>query len=314
MKKLLGAVAMVALVGCGVDKADPFRDGVPRAEAVKIKTPGAGSALTAEGTRRDGLEGETAMFYSFTRGVTVMVNGGAGMVLNLVEQIVKHPATSVSQNQAVWGPHTDALSPNTWRLTVTRNAPNDHSYVFEGKGKTEPDSAFRVILSGSHVSAGPLLGNGTFLIDWDKAAQLPEHGREVGTAQFVYSRLTAGAETKVDAIFSNVRDDESGQLVDAQYGYVEQPGNGGSLDFTLNKNVAPGAAIEATTIRSRWQQSGAGRSDVRVTGGDLPAPATASECWDSGFLSRYFVLSFDPTKSYGAETVCAFATAEYSRL
>jgi hypothetical protein len=55
-----------------------------------------------------------------------------------------------------------------------------------------------------------------------------------------------------------------------------------------------------------------------LTGGDLatvPAPATASECWDSNFLSVYMTNSYgDATKLWGAETMCAFTPAMYSAL
>ncbi|MBL9038873.1 MAG: hypothetical protein JNG84_10185 [Archangium sp.] len=271
------------------------------------------SPLTGTSTRRDGLDGDPAFFYGITRGVTVVVNTSVAAVLSLVSTIVSYPATSITGNVAVWGPHTDALSPNTWKLTVTQSAPNQHSYVLEGKGKTEADSAYRVILSGSHVSTGVKLGSGSFLIDWDKAQQLPEHDTAVGTATVTYSRTSTSDTTTVGVQFTKVRDGETGQLVDATYAYEEVPNNGGSFDFSQNKNLVPGAAIEVLTVRSRWLQSGAGRSDVKVVGGDVAGgEATANECWDSSFLSRFFTLSFDATKNYGQSSACVFSTAEYA--
>ena len=120
------------------------------------------------------------------------------------------------------------------------------------------------------------MGSGQFLLDWDKAATLPEHGKEVGTAIVTYSRLSATDDTTIDASFNNVKDEDSGQLVDAEYRYMERVGDGGTFDFQLNKNFVAGAAIEALTVRSRWQQTGTGRSDVKAQGGDLAAPATVS--------------------------------------
>ena len=94
---------------------------------------------------------------------------------------------------------------------------------------------------------------------------------------------------------------------------------GGTFDFKLTKDfITTTAALETMSIRSRWQESGAGRSDVMLTGGDLatvPAPATASECWDSNFLSVYMTNSYgDATKLWGAESMCAFTPAMYSAL
>jgi hypothetical protein len=39
---------------------------------------------------------------------------------------------------------------------------------------------------------------------------------------------------------------------------------------------------------------------------------TLNECWDSGFASRYQHTSFAPSLDYGAESVCAFTTAQYA--
>lgn len=316
MRTILTAavVAMVAM-GCGVDKAESFRNGVPKASTVKMTLPGQErQPLTSTGTREDGLEGDTSAFYGFTRGVTVFVNGGVGSVLNLVERITQYPATSVNGTTAVWGPHTDPLSPNTWKLTVTANATNDFSYVLQGKGKTEADSAYRVILSGSHLSTGQITGSGSFLLDFDQASQLPEHDSAVGTAQVTYSRISLTDPVQIDAAFDNVRDGDTGQLVDALYRFRQQPGQGGSLEFQLNKNFATGPAIEVLTVRSRWTEQGAGRADVRATGGDLTGTATVNECWDTNFASRFIDISWAPSQNYGQASVCAFATAEYASL
>ena len=48
--------------------------------------------------------------------------------------------------------------------------------------------------------------------------------------------------------------------------------------------------MEDFTIHSRWQETGAGRTDYQLTGGDVArrgiAPVTVSECWDIAFLSH----------------------------
>jgi hypothetical protein len=248
--------------------------------------------------------------------VTVIVNGGAVAVLNLVEEITEHPPTAVEENRAIWGPHTNALSPNTWRFTVTRTAPNEYSYVLEGKAKTAGDGDYRVVLSGAHVHTGTKLGSGSFLVDWDAAQTLPEHDHNVGRAHYTYARPSAGATISIDADFQGVRDGDTGGVTDASYRYRELSGGAGSLEFQTHKNLAThGDALELLTVKSRWQQTGAGRSDARVTGGDLgETAATVSECWDSNFLSRYALASYEGFVGYGSEAACAFSAAEYSTL
>lgn len=318
MRGLLVAALAVVATACGVDQAQGFRDGFPKADEVAMKVPSGGGTqpLSGASTRRDGLDGDPSLFHAVTRGVTVVVNGGAALVLGLVEEITEYPPSSVTQDSATWGPHTNALSPNTWRFTVNRTAPNEYAYVLEGKPKTAVDSEYRVVLSGAHVHTGQKLGTGTFLIDWDVAQTLPEHDANVGRVQYVYARPAVGSTISIDANFDDVRDADSGQLVDAAYRYREYPANGGSLEFQVNKDLVTSTpALEVLTIKSRWLETGAGRSDARVSGGDVPAgSATVSECWDSSFLSRFAEASFDPSAGYGSEAACAFTTAEYSTL
>jgi hypothetical protein len=93
---------------------------------------------------------------------------------------------------------------------------------------------------------------------------------------------------------------------------------GGSFQFTITKDAVPTTpALETMTVRSRWQESGAGRADIKVAGGDLATTeATANECWntgDLGFPSVYQTNSYgDAAKIWGAQTDCVFPTADYA--
>ena len=317
MKNLmLGAMLVVVVSACGVDQGADFRKGIPQAGDVALKLPGkASQPLTSTGTRRDGLEGQTSDFYRFTREVTVFVNTGTAATLTLVEKIVQYPATTTTADSATWGPHTEPLSPNTWKLTVLRTAPDTYSYTLEGKGKTEADSAYRVVLSGNHVNLGSNLGTGSFLIDWDKDRQLPENANNFGTVTVTYARTSATATAQIDADFLQVRHGTTEPLVDAQYRYWATPGQGGAFEFQLAKDfVTTTAALENGKIKSRWLESGAGRADTQVSGGDLASPVTINECWDAGFLSRFQDTSYSPSLDYGTVSLCAFATPEYASL
>ena len=330
MKRILSVATVLLLAACGGNqKGDEFRKGFPKADDVKVNVPSKGQALSGEAQSQNALLGERSSFYGFTRGITVMCNGATAWVLGLVKAISDNPATTVTATTATWGPHTDPLSPNTYKFTVTKNADNDYSYQLEGKGKNEADSAFKVILSGSHKvavdgagTAQENFGNGTFLIDWDKSALLPEHGTEVGTAEFTYSRLSATADTTIDINFHQVMDNETGKKVDATYKYDATPAAGGSFEFQMAKDLDNGAPlknkIENIAVKSRWLQTGAGRSDVTASGGDLVAFGTqhASECWDENFNSLYLTASwFVPQDAWGSASSCtAFPAAVYSTL
>ena len=329
-------VALVTTAGaCAKDDGDDFKDGVPQSQDVALVVPGngaSGSALTADGTTavQGRLLGQQAELYKVTRDVTVVVNAATVSVLTLVKTVTNYPPSSVEQDTAVWGPYTDPLSPNTWRLTVNRIAKGHFHYVLQGKAKTADDTAYVTVLSGDHNLTDPTAhrrlnlpayGSGNFLLDWNAAQTLPEHDDNVGTAAFTYSRQSATSDVTIDVTFTQVKDKDTGMLIDAGYAYTATPNQGGTFDFKLTKDfIVTTPALETMSIRSRWQQTGAGRADVMISGGDVATAqpggqGTASECWDSNFGSVFMTNSYgDANKMWGAESSCAFTPAMYSAL
>jgi hypothetical protein len=310
------------------DEADEFRSGVTRHEDVAMAFPGAAQqgALTAEGGVQGALLGEKSEFYTLTRGITDNVNGATWLVLTLVKTITEYPPSTIDGDTAVWGPHMEPLKPNAWRLTVHRLAPGQFEYRLDAKDKTLGDDAFVTLLAGHHNVAGsglgprrngPGYGSGDFVLDWNAGQTLPEHDDNVGKSSFTYSHVSPAADVIVSVTFEKVKDDEvPGALVDATYDYVATPSDGGNFQFTISKDAIPTTtAIETLSVRSRWQQTGAGRSDVKYQGGDLATPATANECWDASYASVFLTNSYgDPAKMWGAESACVFPTADYAQL
>lgn len=304
------------------DAAVAYRAAVPTREAVTVQVPGAtGAALTVEKAQQP-LVATESEFYRVTRDVSRVVNGGVVAALALVKAVTNYPATSVTADTAVWGPWSEALAKNAWKVTVTRTAPNQYSYKFEGKPKAAPDSAFVTVMSGvhtptldafNHVVEG--FGAGTLHFDWDAASTLPEHDDNVGKADVTYAHPGVGQTTTVSAQFRRVMDREKMRLIDVDYAYTRQPNDGGQLEFTW-QGTTPGMTADDAkmAVESRWLPSGAGRADVKVLVPNATAPATLSDCWDPAFASVFRVASWDAAAGYGAETACAFTPAEYTAL
>ncbi|HEY2904115.1 MAG TPA: hypothetical protein VGL59_26235 [Polyangia bacterium] len=330
---LLAPLALLS--ACAKMDADDFRDGVPTRDAAELKVPGSDTttttgALTATGdiaTTKSALLGERAEFYTFTRTVTAGVNGGTIFILGLVKTITTFPPSSLKGDVAVWGPYTDPLSPNTWRLTVTRVEMDKFQYVLEARGKTEPDSALLTILSGTHTRgvdgkgiAREGFGAGTFTLNWDNAQKLPEHDTNIGVAAFTYARPNLTDPTTIDVNFTGIKDDKTGEIHDAIYQYAATPGAGGDFQYEAMEDFTPdpgntGTMKEKVTVHSRWKEDGAGRSDWKLAGGDLGAvEVTTNECWDSNFASVWKAVSIPLQPTWGAESSCAFSPADYSTL
>ena len=325
-KSLLCAAVM--LVGCGrMEREEQFRAVLPTKEMVEVKAPAdQGQGLEEDGVGAQSTQGGRSDMYTLTRGATVLVNGGTLAVLSLVGRVTQHRPTTVTEDTAVWGPHTEALSPNTWKLTVKRTGERTYSYTVSAKAKEAADSAFVDVISGTHTAAvneadEPMkgFGQGEFTLDWDKAATLPERDANVGRFTVKYSRQDAQSVISVDAAFRQVWDDNKSKRVDLDYRYAATPGQGGQFDFKKVENyLKVSANPETLTIKSRWLQTGAGRSDVKLSGGDVPAGSElkANECWDTAFASRFLWASWaNPQDNYGTEaTDCAFTPAVYSSL
>ena len=320
MKKILGlATAALLATACGPD----FQAGIPSKEMVQVKFP-ENSAQGLQASEVQGaqasnmIQGQRSDAYTLTRAATSLVNGGTVAVLGLLAAITDHQPTTSTANTATWGPYTDSLSPNTWKLTVTHGQGQNYSYVLEGKAKDAPDSAFVAVLSGTHVAASRKVGHGEFLLDWDAAATLPEHDNNIGSAIIAYGNDNAQGAVGVLARFEGVRDQDTGGRVNANYAYLSVPGVGGGFEFGIRKNINPneGSTMENFTIKSRWTEAGAGRSDAQVSGGDLGSgQATYNECWDTSFNSQFLAVSYDTALGYGTEAGgCAIQGAEYANL
>jgi hypothetical protein len=331
---MLGAA--VALVGCGKSDGSDFEGSTPTRDTVALVVPAATSTTATTGAVSSGavtvkqgaLMGQTAKDYVLTSTLAYVVNTATGAVLGLVKAVTNYPASSIEGDTAVWGPYTDPLSANTYRLTVTKQAPHVFGWKLDGKGKTAADTAFVTILSGVHTRAVDAQGNpmegfgsGNFVIDWDAADTLPQHDGNVGQMAFTYSRMSPAATVTNNVTFTHILDNcdpancsTHGQIFDALYAYSATPGSGGDLQYGATENfVTTTAANETLSLHSRWMKTGDGRTDVQVTGGDVGTGVeSSSECWDSNFSSVYNATSYPPSDTnvdWGSESSCAFATA-----
>jgi hypothetical protein len=333
---VLGTFGAGAVSGCNLPDGGDFQGATPTAESVALNVPASGAtaqgALTNDGVKRSALLGEVADSYQVTRALTAVVNGGTGFVLVLVKTIVSFPPTSVDADRnAVWGPHSEPLDRNAWRLTVDRVERHVFDWKLDSKDKTLGDDAFVTILSGRHTRATndrgrPMenYGSGNFTIDWDAAATLPDHNpKEAGQATFTYSRLSPGAVHTINVDFAGVKHEKTGELFDAVYRYTAAPGSGGSMKYGEVRDALPdpgntGTAPETFTLHSRWMETGAGRSDYQSSGPDITAAlmgdGRVSECWDTSFNSQFMSVSYAPASGWGSESSCAFASADFSTV
>jgi hypothetical protein len=302
---LAATTATLSLVSC-VKKDEGPADvdrALPTAEQVSIKLP-----QTAARTIDGQVLGQLANWYVATRDVTRTFNGGSAWVLTLVHTIVQFPATTINDNVSTWGPWSGALDPAEYKLVVTANADGTFAYQLSGRSKTQAGAQFEVVIDGTaDPRPGDLKGNGEFLIDFDagKRVNPVDSGDAKGSVDVHYDL----AQRHLDLTVMST--DAQNQPTAADYSYNETADGGGDMTFDVSGNAGGTSLLETLTLRSRWLNTGAGRADARVAGGDLGTiQITASECWDPSFKRVFYKDSnnFSPTE--GAETSCAFATQD----
>jgi hypothetical protein len=319
-------LALAASSGCTLEKKDDaseFREAVPQSESVALSGPdGGGSRSTASaGPSRRTLAAGSALpyakWYGFTRDMRDGVNQVTAVVLGSVWIIIQTLPSSVTRDSATWGPWHDELDPASYRFRVTRIAPDEYDYVLEGRAKASTDDAdFQAVLGG-HGYGKPhtLHGQGKFSIDLDVAKKLDpyKHPTDSGTVAINHDlphdfsenlgalprTITAAVTPAGEARFtvqSVANVDHTGSIHVDAHADVD--------DSKLTK-------LEDVVINSRWAQTGAGRADIAIAGGDLPASmplVDAVECWGSDFQQSYYKDSVDFAPSVGALSACVYTS------
>ncbi len=233
-----------------------------------------------------------------TRVATVSFNRSVKGIFDLLQDIVKNPATTTSGDTATWGPgNGDALDPHVYRLVVTGKA-SVYDYHFDAKNKGADDSTFITLAEGhSDKSSGTNDGTGTLTLHVDNWAQITGSTCDRGDIDITYD--TTSQPEVLTATFHGFRScqDTATDPYSAQYYYDRSSDGSGNFEFATNGNVngADHPALEDLVIRSRWNADGTGRSDAKISGGDLSADGvdqvTASECWDTSFDLTFAVTA-----------------------
>jgi hypothetical protein len=318
------ALSLGVLSGCTLDKKDDageFREAVPQSQAVALTGPDASSSSStaAEGpTRRTlgtGSSTPYAKWYGFTREMRDGVNAITGAVLGSVWLVVQTTPSAISADSATWGPwDDDQLSPARYRIRVTRVSPDEYDYVFEGQKKTTSSDEYQAVLTG-HGYGKPHAkhGQGTFTIDLDVAKGLDpfKHENDSGKVTVTHELPREFSEN-----FGALPRSITAAVVPAGEAHytVESVANvdhTGTIHVDAHVDIDDSKAtkLEDVVIDSHWAASGAGRADIAIAGGDLPASIPmldAVECWGTDFMQSYYLDSegFEPTA--GDVSACVY--------
>jgi hypothetical protein len=240
------------LAACGTAPApEELLADVPRTDDLAPR--GIGDVAAAGAAQRD-----YAPLYLVVRRTSAQLNGVVAAPLDLVWRIAATPPTLAADGSAVWGPLGDALSPAVYRLVARRTAPDQVSYVVDGRPKDGSDD-FRPIVVGT---AGP--SGGTVAVDFTRARALdPVAGFDQdGGMAATYQRAPDHADVALEL--------RAGGSTAAYVYTVARDGSGG-MDFGATL-----ADMGAVAISARWAADGSGMARARAADG-----GARTDCWDA---------------------------------
>jgi hypothetical protein len=306
MRKLL-AVSLLAASACGGAQnfQDQARDAMPSSSSVRMGNPGESQQQTSTGSTgqtQQNLAGASD-WYNATAAFVFSVNFATGWTLGVVEAVTNLPPTSCSESSCVWGPGSNALDPNVYRLTVsTKDEGKTFHWNLDAQAKSKPASSFVTVISGDATPSGIRhRGSGTFTIDQDAAATLDGRSTDHGTITIEYSNV---GPAHIVARFKNI-DDKSpknvGQRGNAYYDFRELVSGGGDMEIAWH-NLS---TDERADIHSRWLANGSGRADVTVLAST--GNGSLSNCWATAAAG--FTTVFDSSVQVGTETACSISPA-----
>jgi len=315
MMRVWLTAAAVAFGGlaCTIDtsKDDKYREPLPAQGSVALRLPGSGGSASTSSSRTLDLNGGSggatksdAEFYSFSRDITDSVDLHTGIVLGLVWAVAQHPATTVEDKRAVWGPYDgNALDPVSWRLVVTEVGTDEYDYALEGRPRASKSEAdFKAILKGhGYGKAHASHDSGWFQADNEAYRALdPARAKDRGQTKVTYD-LRKFPKT----IDVSLRPGDGTGEADAKVEHLAQGAGVLTLAAKGDLEDAKDGKLEDVKLKSQWNATGAGRADVEIRGGSLPiASVTLTECWSSSFARSYYndSASIEPTS--GDESAC----------
>lgn len=321
------ALSLCAFTGCAKeDEADRFRNALPEQKDITLAVNGtAGSSSAAlTGTRAQSLRLQggqgvpsagKAQFYTFTRQVADAVDRGTVGILGAVAVVLDHPPTTLESKKAVWGPvQGSSLDPVTYRFTVTEVGDDEYDYVLDGRPRdSQAEADFQAILSGHGWGKDhPDRRRGWFTLS-HTAENALEAGRSSDTGTV---KITFDARAWPFTIDAEVRPEAAGgtgaaPATDIRVTHDENGAGQVGIDTDTNVEGTATSALEATTVTSKWDTTGAGRAVVRISGGDLESELSIQECWSSSYQRTFYSDNLALSADVGSEAACPFAGAAF---
>lgn len=326
--RILTASAAALLFGaCGKmpesHREAAFQRAIPSHEQVGIDVPGSSNVMTKHmdeiadeavpggGRRviRDLGDLKRATFYTVTRDMSAGINGGVLGLLIVIKAIAQSPPSVVTETHRYYGPWSSALDPLTYAFVMDVTSGDDIKYALIAKPKHASDAEYKAVLGGTYHPVSEDRGTGTLGLDADAAQALDPAG-DHGGGRIGIRWNNATQPRSVEVAFDHWRERRGDETIDALYRYREAPDTSGTFEFLVKADIDGSRdlgklAKENVGIVSRWAATGTGRSDVVITGGDLPVSEVhMQECWNDAFVRTFYTDDHNVFPTEGDPSAC----------
>ena len=198
------------------------------------------------------------------------------------------------------------------KLTVTSTGGGQYTYEVDGRPHlSSSDSDWKAVLTGQgYDDTSPSYQSGSFVVDNDALLALdPTTTTSTGTVTITYDARSypLNAAANVDP------NDGTGQYYDVTVLHGVDGSGIMSLTALADVSTPPSGVNENVAENSRWDSTGAGRADVKMTGGQFGTTTVmVSQCWADDFAQSYYTDSVDYEPTSGQPSSCAFGQASFS--
>ncbi len=324
-------LAVPALAACGNLSEDDliFFAGLPQKKQLELRPAGEPSAIDEGNTAEQALEVpcQDGDLRCHARDVAIGLNGISFTLLDLVDEVLKHPPTRRERDRRVWGPIFDAAKQETYRFEMVRvddgtSTLGTFRFCVHGAAGRVParlvdevscdvdldeSTGLAILLSGQFTpgdldGARARSGVGSLVLELSRVEPLKGVGRQLVIDFDNDDERTELHLGVVGALLAGTNLER--ERVD--YDFIREADGSGTLSFDAFANLAPEQpGVENLVIGAAWNAEQAGRAEAAVSRvGDLENPLfVAVQCWDAELGEVYFRANDD---ARGNEGDCAF--------
>jgi hypothetical protein len=195
---------------------------------------------------------------------------------------------------------------------VTLIGSGQYSYEVDGRPHlSTSDADWQAILTGQgYDDSTPTFRTGNFVVNNDVMRALdPTRTTSTGTVSITYDARAY----PLNAVADVVPNDGTGQSYDVNVQHAQAASGVMTLTAVADVSTPPDGQNENVDDDSRWDATGAGRADVKVTGGDFGSTTVLlSQCWSDTFAQTFYTDSVNFAPTSGDAASCVFGQATFS--